>query len=171
VDLETAIRSRRTVKEFRPEPVERAVLNEIFELSRWAPNHHLTEPWRYRVLGQASLLRLEGVIGAEAMVKVRRAPTLVVVSCVVDKIPERATEDSLATAASIYALLLAATSRGIASYWRTPGFLRTAAGAAACGITETEHPLGLVYLGYSHSGQSVAPPSRQPIEAFVEYLS
>lgn len=170
MDLETAIRSRRTVKEFRPEPVERAVLNEIFELSRWAPNHHLTEPWRYRVLGEATLHCLEAEIGAQAMVKVRRAPTLVVASVVTDALPERAGEDRLAAAASIYALLLAATSRGIASYWRTPGFLRTESGAVACGVSKNEQPLGLIYLGYSSEGEAAPAPVRQPPKSFVEYL-
>ena len=42
MDLETAIRTRRTHKAFRPQPVPRETLEELFELARWAPNHHLT---------------------------------------------------------------------------------------------------------------------------------
>src|SRR5881397_2337578 len=52
VELEQAIRSRRTVKAFGREPVERETLEELLELARWAPNHNLTNPWRFRVLGQ-----------------------------------------------------------------------------------------------------------------------
>jgi nitroreductase len=48
MELEHAIRTRRTHKVFAPEPVERDVLEELFELARWAPNHHLTDPWRFR---------------------------------------------------------------------------------------------------------------------------
>ena len=51
MELEQAIRSRRTHKAFAPEPVPRAVLEELLELARWAPNHNLTNPWRFRVLG------------------------------------------------------------------------------------------------------------------------
>ena len=51
MDVETAIRTRRTHKAYRPEPVARETLDELLELARWAPNHHLTNPWRFRVLG------------------------------------------------------------------------------------------------------------------------
>ena len=55
VDVEEAIRTRRTVKAFEPEPVDRGTLEELLELARWAPNHHLTNPWRFRVLGPEAL--------------------------------------------------------------------------------------------------------------------
>ena len=54
MDALNAIRTRRTVKAFTPEPVPRDVLAELFELARWAPNHRLTAPWRFRVVGQQS---------------------------------------------------------------------------------------------------------------------
>src|SRR2546423_10509322 len=59
MDLEQAIRTRRTHKAYRPEPVGRETLDELFELARWAPNHHLTNPWRFRVLGPRALDRLK----------------------------------------------------------------------------------------------------------------
>ncbi len=54
MELEHAIRTRRTHKAFAPAPVDAATLRELFELARWAPNHHLTNPWRFRVLGERS---------------------------------------------------------------------------------------------------------------------
>ena len=51
MDVETAIRTRRTHKAFAPEPLARAQIEELLELARWAPNHHLTAPWRFRVVG------------------------------------------------------------------------------------------------------------------------
>ena len=44
LNLEEAIRTRRTHKAYGPEPVDRATLDDLFELARWAPNHHLTNP-------------------------------------------------------------------------------------------------------------------------------
>jgi nitroreductase len=44
VEAENAIRTRRTHKRFEHEPVRREVIEELLELARWAPNHHLTEP-------------------------------------------------------------------------------------------------------------------------------
>jgi len=57
MDLEAAIRGRRTHKAYGAEPVDRATLDELFELARWAPNHNLTNPWRFRVLGPVGLVR------------------------------------------------------------------------------------------------------------------
>jgi nitroreductase len=51
MELAEAIRSRRTHKAYGAEPVPREVLEELFELATWVPNHHLTNPWRFRVLG------------------------------------------------------------------------------------------------------------------------
>ena len=56
--FDAAVRSRRTHKVFGREPVPRETLDELFELARWAPNHHLTQPWRFRVVGpQAPVAR------------------------------------------------------------------------------------------------------------------
>src|SRR5690606_13808904 len=52
--IDDLIRTRRTHKAFGPDPVPRDVLLELFELARWAPNHHVTDPWRFRVLGPAA---------------------------------------------------------------------------------------------------------------------
>jgi len=52
--IDGLIRSRRTHKAFGSQPVPRETLLELFELARWAPNHHLTDPWRFRVLGPES---------------------------------------------------------------------------------------------------------------------
>ena len=78
MEVSEAIRTRRTHKAFKPEPVDRAVLDELFELARWAPNHNLTNPWRFRVIGPQALERLNEAAGPEAAGKLDRAPTLVV---------------------------------------------------------------------------------------------
>src|SRR2546421_11999667 len=98
MDVEEAIRSRRTIKAFEPRPLERETLIELLELARWAPNHHLTNPWRFRVVGSRALERLKQAAGALAVAeaggadaagvaraaatKLDRAPTLVVCSVV-----------------------------------------------------------------------------------------
>jgi nitroreductase len=45
------IRERRTTNLFEPRPVARSVLLDAIALARWAPNHRLTEPWRFYLLG------------------------------------------------------------------------------------------------------------------------
>jgi nitroreductase len=61
------IRQRRTIKQFLPRSVPRAVLQELIELAVWAPNHRLTEPWRFYVLDGAARDRL-GEIAAQITV-------------------------------------------------------------------------------------------------------
>ena len=48
------IRSRRTIHLFEPEPPPRATILDAIDLARWAPNHRLTEPWRFYLLGDAT---------------------------------------------------------------------------------------------------------------------
>lgn len=168
MDVEAAIRSRRTHKAFRPEPVEPELLGELLELARWAPNHNLTNPWRFRVLGAESLGRLKEAAGKEAAAKLDRAPTLVVCSCVLTGDPVQDEEDLHATGIAAYIVLLAAHSRGLAGYWRTPSVLREAEGRTAVGLADGERFVGLIHLG--RPVQEKEPPERLPPEAVVEFL-
>jgi len=47
------IRSRRTTNQFLKQPVSRQLVLDAIELARWAPNHHLTEPWHFYLLGES----------------------------------------------------------------------------------------------------------------------
>ena len=168
MEVDDAIRTRRTHKAYRPEPVDRAVLEELLDLARWAPNHHLTSPWRFRVLGPDALARLKAAAGTEAGAKLDRAPTLVAVTVLTSGDPVAADEDRDAAAIAAYIVLLAAHGRGLAGYWRTPGVLRTSAGRAALNIAEGERVIGLLHLGTARQEQRV--PGRAPVQDFVTWL-
>ena len=168
MNIDEAIRTRRTHKAYGAEPVARETLEELFELARWAPNHHLTSPWRFRVVGPQALARLKECAGPEARGQLDRAPTLVVASVVQTGEPERDEEDLCAAACAIYIVLLGAHARGLATYWRTPGVLRTAAGCAAVGVGDGERFLGLIHLGPKRQDQP--PPARPEPSEFVTYL-
>lgn len=168
MDVETAIRTRRTHKAFRPEPVPREQLDELFELARWAPNHHLTVPWRFRVLGPQSLAHLKEAAGPENASKLDRAPTLIVCSCKLSGDPVTDEEDLHATAVAAYIVLLAAHARGLGGYWRTPAVLRTPEGRAAVGLPDDERFVGLLHLGRAIGEKP--PPERPPVSETVTYL-
>jgi nitroreductase len=168
VEVEEAIRTRRTHKAYGPEPVDRETLAELFELARWAPNHNLTNPWRFRVLGPEALARLKEAAGPEGAAKLDRAPTLVVVSAAQTGDPEQDEEDVCASACATYIVLLAAHARGLAGYWRTPAVLRTPQGRAAAGVPEGERVLGLIHLGRPR--QAREPPERAGTGEYVTYL-
>ena len=168
MDAERAIRTRRTHKAYGPEPVDRATVEELLELARWAPNHNLTNPWRFRVLGPRSLERLKEAAGAEGAAKLDRAPTLVVASVVQSADPVEREEDLCAAAVATYIVLLGAHARGLAGYWRTPAVLRDPEGLAALGIGDDEHVLGLIHLGSPR--QEKEPPERLDPGAYVRFL-
>src|SRR3989441_11314760 len=116
MQIDEAIRSRRTHKTYRPDPVDRATLDELFEPARWAPTHHLTNPWRFRVLGPKALRRLK--LAADAIEqgssrKLDRAPTLVAATVEQTGDPVRDREDLIAGAIASYIVLLAAHDRGL----------------------------------------------------------
>ena len=168
MDVEAAIRTRRTHKAFGPEALSREQIEELLELARWAPNHHLTAPWRFRVVGPRALARLKEVAGPEGAAKLDRAPTLIVVSCALGDDPVQNEEDLHATAVASYIVLLAAHARGLAGYWRTPGLLRSAEGRAAVGLPDGERFVGLLHLGRRR--QEKEPPERPPVEQTTTYL-
>jgi nitroreductase len=168
VDVETAIRTRRTHKAFATEPLSGEQVDELLALARWAPNHHLTAPWRFRVVGPAARERLKQAAGPEGAAKLDRCPTLVVASSVIGDDPVQAEEDLHSTAVACYIVLLAAHGRGLAGYWRTPELLRSDAGREAVGLPESERFVGLLHLG--HPRQEQSPPERPPADQLIIHL-
>jgi nitroreductase len=169
MDVERAIRTRRTHKAFAADPLPRELIDELLELARWAPNHKLTNPWRFRVLGPQALAALKRAAGPEGAAKLGRAPTLIAATAKRSEDPVQDQEDLCATACATYAVLLAAHSRGLAGYWRTPGVLRTSAGLEALGIGGDERFVALIHLGWPR--QEREPPERLPPRDVVNYLA
>jgi nitroreductase len=171
MDVEKAIRTRRTHKAFGPTEVPPETLDGLFELASWAPNHHLTNPWRFRVLGQRSRESLMELAESEqpgSAIKLRRAPTLVAVTAHRTGEPEGDREDLLATGVAAYIVLLGAHARGLAAYWRTVPLLDDPRARALLGIGSEEDVVGLLYLGDPVQEQRV--PDRAPLSEVVSYL-
>ena len=161
--------ARRTHKVFGPDPVPRETLLELLAVARFAPTHHLNQPWRFRVLGPETLAELKRVAGEKEAQKLDRAPTLVVASAVLTGDLVMDEEDVCASAAAIMLVLLAAAERDIATYWRTPAVLRTRPGRDAVGLPPGERFLGLLHFG--PAAREPAPREREPAESYVEFLA
>jgi nitroreductase len=171
MDVEEAIRTRRTHKAFGPQEIPASALSELFELARWAPNHKLTTPWRFRVLGpeaRSALMELAEELVRGSASKLRRAPTLVAISACLGGESAQDRDDLLACAAAAYIVLLAAHARGLAGYWRSLPLLEEARARALLELDDGEHPLGLLYLGKPI--QEARVPQRPPIDEFVTFL-
>lgn len=147
MDVGEAVRRRRTHKQYGSQPVDEATIRELVDLARYAPNHKLTQPWRFRILGPATRARLEAVSGEKEAVKLRRAPTLLLATAVLSGDEHVDREDLLATGCAVYAVLLGATERGLASYWRTPEALRRPEARSMLGLSGDEQVVALIHLG------------------------
>jgi nitroreductase len=153
VDTEAAIRARRTHKQYGSEPVDEAVVRELLDLARYAPNHKLTNPWRFRLLGPDTRSTIDEIAGEKEAAKLGRAPTLVLATAVLSEDPLLAEEDLHATACAVYAVLLGATDRGLASYWRTPVCFLEEPIRSYLALADNERVVALIHLG---------PPASEP---------
>jgi nitroreductase len=168
VNFEELAAARRTHKTFGSEPLSRETLLEVLAVARLAPTHHLNQPWRFRVLGPATLDALKQAAGEKEARKLDRAPTLVLATAALTGDLTMDEEDVCATAAAIMLVLLAATECGIGTYWRTPHVLRTNVGREAVGIPSGERFLGLLHFGTAT--RDPAPREREPVGRYVEFL-
>lgn len=171
MNLDTAIRTRRTHKAYGPEPVDHRTLRELFELARWAPNHHLTSPWRFRVLGPQARALLAGEAELDnpgSAKKLERAPTLIVAGATLQGDSTQQQEDLLASAIAAYIVLLAAHARGLAGYWRTVPLLEEPGVRAGLAIPDDEQPIGLLHLGRPIHDQRV--PGRAQVDEIAVFL-
>jgi nitroreductase len=131
----TAIQSRRTIKEFRSDPIPEETLWRILDAARWAPNHRLTEPWCIAIIGTRSREALADGLASQtassqdpavvakakndARRKVMASPVLLAVTCRVASNPAQQVEDLAAVCAAIQNLQLAAWAEGIGTHWNT----------------------------------------------------
>lgn len=166
--MESAIKARRTHKQYGAEPVAEDVVRALLDLARFAPNHHLTQPWRFRVLGPSTREALDAVVPEKEVAKLRRAPTLVLATAVLSGDPQQDEEDLHAVACTVYAVLLGATSRGLASYWRTPGCFAEPAVRELLGLDADERVVALIHLGDAVS----QPPEKErtPLDDVLSWL-
>lgn len=154
--IDEAIRGRRTLKGFTSEPIEPAVIDELLDLAAYAPNHHTTKPWRFIVIGPATIKKL---VAATDDGKLTRSPTAIVVTQVVDADRNTAREDYAACACAIQNVMLAARARDIASYWRTPTSLLKPRARKVLGLGKHELVIGVVHIGWP-TGGFPKPPRR-----------
>jgi nitroreductase len=165
VDVDEAIRSRRTLKAYRDEPVSREVVSELLDLAVLAPNHHETEPWRFWVVGPKTLNAMTEATGDR---KLLRSRTAVVVGVKQDRDAQVAEEDYAATACAIENFMLAARGRGLASFWRTPGVLSRPAVAKILDVPRKVRLIGVVHVGWP--GEPFPPEPKRSAAGFTRWL-
>lgn len=159
--LAERIRSRRTTKMFLKRPVKRTLVMDAIELARWAPNHHLTEPWHFYVLGEQTINRaveLIRVVVAEKKgdeigeFKAKSAATVpgwMVVTCKKSDDELLQLEDYASCCCAIQNLTLYLSEAGLASKWATGPVTRDQRFYDLLGANiEREMIVGLIWFGY-----------------------
>jgi nitroreductase len=160
-ELEEVIRGRRTVNLYLQTPVPRALVREAIDAATWAPNHHVTEPWHFYLLGQETIERcldlcfeLVRARKSEEAARFKREqwsekPGWLVVTCrrSEDELLQR--EDYAACAAAIQNFMLYLWKAGVGSKWTSGEITRDKRFFDILGIdADTEFVVGLLWFGY-----------------------
>ena len=66
MDVIEAIRTRRSIRAFKPDPVPKKVLRELLDVSCWAPSGGNVQPWHFAVLGGKLLDEVTGWLEEKA---------------------------------------------------------------------------------------------------------
>jgi nitroreductase len=177
MDVYEAIRTRRDVETFAPETPPREVIERLIDAAIWAPNHRLTEPWRFAVVAGEGRDAMAGAIAAwlatrgepealatSARAKLMRAPvTVFVAQANVDGADAtRELEDYAACAAAIQNLLLAARAEGLIAHLSTDRMIQYAVTRDYLELGPHDRVVAMVNLGFLREGAAPKQGTRKP---------
>jgi nitroreductase len=187
MDAIEAITRRTSVRRFRPDPVPREIIQRLLDCAVRAPNHKLTEPWRFVVLtGRArdtfADIRAEyrqqrhaHPAGPEARSAAdrlreesRAIPVFLVVLAAVSDDENTREEDYAATMMAIANIMIAAEALDLGTYLRTGGVMRDPRLGQLIHIPEGFRVVGILALGYP--AQAEPPRRRTPASQLTTWL-
>jgi nitroreductase len=183
MDLEKAIRSRRSTGSVKTDLVDSSLVKKILEAAVNAPNHHQTEPWRFYVLsgkGRGILGNAYAQIASELLEnptseasqaalkkhfeKAFRAPVIIVVAAVCTDSPKIDRREELAAVhAAVQNMLLQAHALGLGAIWRSGAPTYHSHMKHVFGLSELDEVVGFIYIGY--------PTNPQPAKVQPSYES
>lgn len=159
--LAERMRSRRTVKQFLQQPVSRRLVLDAIEVARWAPNHHVTEPWHFYLLGPKAIAasveltrivvteRKDAKIGNFKAEDAAKRPGWMVVTCKRSDSELTQQEDYAAVACALQNFMLYLSEAGVATKWATGPITRDERFYELLDIDSDEEMIvGLIWYGY-----------------------
>lgn len=164
MDVREAIRTRRSIKHFADRPVSREAVEELLELAVLAPNHRMTQPWRFRVLGPEARRAYGAVLGARKAKRVEdpeaaqavvdkvadaeaAIPLTISVAIVEDENPEIQEEDYAAAMMAVQNLCLGAVAMGLGTHVRSGAVMNDPRTREALGVPEGERVVATIWMG------------------------
>ena len=155
------LQGRRTINLYLQTPVPEALVNEAIELATWAPNHHVTEPWRFILPGPATVERIldlcQEIVCAkkgEELAKHKRdswgeKPGWLIVTCERSDDALRQQEDYAACSAAVQNFMLYLWKAGVGSKWTSGEITRDPRFFNVLGIDESQaFVVGMIWFGY-----------------------
>ena len=169
-----ALHGRRSIRQFKPRELSRTEIETLLDAAVAAPNHRLTQPWRFYVLGPQARRAYGLALGNHKAKKIEDAtaaekmrnnvadehmalPLMIAVAVAEDANPEIRDEDLSATMMAIQNLSIAAVALGLGTHIKTGAVMQDPAARAAAGIREGERIVALVNVGEPN----VVPPARE----------
>jgi nitroreductase len=182
MNVTEALRSRRSIKKFTDRPVGRDEIAALLEAAALAPNHHLTQPWRFYVLGPVARRAYGYALGARKARKLEdpeagrlvqekvaaeheALPAMIAFAMHVDADPEKREEDYAAVMMGVQNLMLAALERGLGTHIKTGAIMADHAARAAVGVADDERIVAIVNLG--EPAEVPTPKERAPAAAHI----
>jgi nitroreductase len=182
MNITDAIRGRRSIKRFTSRSITRDEIERMLAAATLAPNHKLTQPWRFYVLGPEARYAYGLALGTRKARKIddpekaaqtrqtvadehRALPAMLVVAVAGNENPELREEDYAATMMAIQNLALVAVEMGLGTHIKTGAVMTDAASRAAAGVKEDERIVAVVNIG---EPADVPPPkTREAATAFT----
>ncbi|MBC7671137.1 MAG: nitroreductase [Polaromonas sp.] len=169
-----AINGRRTIRQFTARVPSRDEVETILTAAVLAPNHRLTQPWRFFVLGAEARYaygmalgnrkakKIEDVAAAERMRRTvaeehAALPMMIAVGMTEDANLEIREEDYAATMMAVQNLSLAAVSLGLGTHIKTGAIMQDPAARAATGVPEGERIVVVLNVGEP----ATVPPAKE----------
>ncbi len=174
------LRGRRTVAQYLQTPVPDDLVLEAIEVATWAPNHYVSEPWRFILPGKETVERIVA-LNAEIVAANRtpehgehkrrvwqEKPGWLIVTCRRSDDGLREREDYAACCAAIQNLTLYLWKAGVGSKWTTGAVTRDPRFFDIAGIDpDAEFVVGMLWYGYPKITPS---QSRKPVGEVVTKL-
>lgn len=155
------LRGRRTIELFLQTPVPDGLVREAIDAATWAPNHHVTEPWRFILPGERTVQKIldlcQRIVAEEKGVELAlhkreswaEKPGWLLVTCKRSDDELQQKEDYAACCAAVQNFMLYLWKAGVGSKWTTGDITRDPRFFDIIGVNEsTAMIVGLIWFGY-----------------------
>ncbi len=158
-----AIYTRRSVRNYRDEPLDRAMVLEILKAASWAPSGLNNQPWRFALIWDSNVRDDIGSLSRYGHI-IRRAP--VVVTVFLDKdVSYDYVKDCQAVGACLQNILLAAHSLGIGAVWIGEILASREEVRTILGLDEHLELMAVVAMG--HPSPEPRSSARKPLSELI----